>query len=179
MRHKCTILAVVLTALFTLLLGVSAGQASAQKRAANPVCEAFGQNLCLGANSLSEGYGVILKPFGSGRNMQFNLDGGQLCVSAGCFNTGTLVFTGGTNTCAVAITSGNVLGNVKVGGCTEQGVTWAIQDDAGHERLINRWWTLHTPGPDSMLNGDDTLGDVVTVAQRGCSPGCYQAWDFL
>jgi hypothetical protein len=121
----------IITALAAPVLALGAGVASAAPAfASSPLCEASG-SYCLGGPSLS--WGSVVKEGNPGWNMTFNFDGGH--DSAGNL-TGTLVFTGASNTCAHVSIPGDTL--VYTGACSGiSGVTWGRNPLNGAFRYKN------------------------------------------
>ena len=171
---KRRILAVLLAAASSLGIVVAlAGPASA---IAHPMCQAFDNtNLCVSSDDLSNNTPVLERTSTNLRNVQFSLDGGSFCFQGTCWPTGTLVLTGGSNTCIV----GGSLGVTRVNACSGvTGVTWGKQSTpSGAFRFISQHWT-NTQNGIQKLTGQNSAGSTINVDSQGCS-GCEQAWDIF
>jgi hypothetical protein len=167
-----------LLAIPAVLLGLptAALAATAPVNTGQHLKETSGPGYYAGTGSL--GYNATVSEEFGGRLMAFTPTGGTLCDAAGdCYPKGVLVFTSGTNTCAAAPNSPNI---VQVEACSGgNGVTWAEKVTNGHDRFINIFWTNQDGIFQYLAGAGGGTAKAMFTANAAPGNGYLEAFDFL
>lgn len=144
--------------------------------ASTTICEASGNNRCIGAASLSSGAAAVNAMPASGRQFNF-VDKGFTCC--GGFEVRQLQLAAAPTLCLGIhldpTHAGDLITLRNCSGGNSNGTNWIRITDSTTATVR---WSNTSEDTTTFLTSDDVLGSQLSVLSLGCSgsPNCFQRW---